>query len=133
MIFNAQDALAVTTELRLYGPLDISDSGQIMDETQIAHVRSFNRIATERVGALGDDFLGRKRPLGEARLLWEIGRSGADVRTLRARLGLDSGYVSRLLRALEEDGLVTVARGAADGRVRRVKLNARGHREWNEL
>ena len=39
MIFNAQDALAVTTELRLYGPLDISDSGQIMDETQIARDR----------------------------------------------------------------------------------------------
>ncbi len=104
-----------------------------MDETQIAHVRSFNRIATERVGALSDDFLGRKRPLGEARLLWEIGRDGADVRDLRARLGLDAGYVSRLLRALEEDGLVTVGPDVADGRVRRVELSSRGSTEWNEL
>jgi len=104
-----------------------------MDETQIAHVRSFNRIATERVGALSDDFLGRKRPLGEARLLWEIGRDGADVRDLRARLGLDAGYVSRLLRALEEDGLVTVGPDGADGRVRRVELSSRGSTEWNEL
>jgi DNA-binding MarR family transcriptional regulator/GNAT superfamily N-acetyltransferase len=104
-----------------------------MDEAQIATVRSFNRITTERVGALGDDFLGRKRPLGEARLLWEIGRGGAEVREIRARLGLDSGYVSRLVHALEEDGLVTVARATADGRVRRVGLSSRGLREWNEL
>jgi DNA-binding MarR family transcriptional regulator/GNAT superfamily N-acetyltransferase len=104
-----------------------------MDTAQIASVRSFNRIATERVDALGDDFLGRKRPLGEARLLWEIGRDGTDVRSLRARLGLDSGYASRLLRALEVDGLVTVAAGAADGRVRRVELSARGAKEWDEL
>jgi DNA-binding MarR family transcriptional regulator/GNAT superfamily N-acetyltransferase len=104
-----------------------------MNATHIAAVRSFNRAVAERVGALSDDFLGRKRPLGEARLLWEIGRNGADVRTLRARLGLDAGYVSRLLRALEEDRLVRVAAGAADGRVRRVRLTPRGSKEWNEL
>jgi DNA-binding MarR family transcriptional regulator/GNAT superfamily N-acetyltransferase len=104
-----------------------------MDGTQVAHVRSFNRVTTERVGALGDDFLGRQRPLGEARLLWEIGHEGAGVRDLRARLGLDSGYVSRLLRALEEDGLVTVGPDVADGRVRRVELTSRGSTEWNEL
>jgi DNA-binding MarR family transcriptional regulator/GNAT superfamily N-acetyltransferase len=112
---------------------DISDFGQRMDAEQIARVRSFNRLATERVGALGDDFLGRRRPLGEARVLWEVGRNGADVRELRARLGLDSGYVSRLLRALEEDGLVAVGAGAEDGRVRRVRLSPRGQREWDEL
>jgi DNA-binding MarR family transcriptional regulator/GNAT superfamily N-acetyltransferase len=104
-----------------------------MDATQVARVRSFNRIVTERVGALSDDFLGRRRPLGEARLLWEIGRNGVEVRKLRTRLGLDSGYVSRLLRALEEDGLITVTAAAADGRVRRVKLSSRGSKEWNEL
>jgi DNA-binding MarR family transcriptional regulator/GNAT superfamily N-acetyltransferase len=104
-----------------------------MNAPHIAAVRSFNRAVAERSGALSDDFLGRKRPLGEARLLWEIGRNGADVRTLRARLGLDAGYVSRLLRALEEDGLVRVAAGAADGRVRRVRLTPRGSKEWNEL
>ncbi len=82
-----------------------------MDDTAIATIRSFNRTAVERIGALDGDFLGRKRPVGEARLLWEIGRDGADVRDLRARLGLDSGYLSRLLRALEDDGLVTVTRG----------------------
>src|SRR5262249_61527971 len=67
------------------------------------------------------------------RLLWEIGPDGAEVRCLRARLGLASGYASRLLRALEEDGLVAVTAGADDARVRRVALTARGRREWSEL
>jgi DNA-binding MarR family transcriptional regulator/GNAT superfamily N-acetyltransferase len=104
-----------------------------MDPTQIAQVRRFNRVATERAGALSERFLGRKRPLGEARLLWEIGREGAEVRDLRARLGLDSGYLSRLLRALDAEGLVHVRPEATDGRVRRATLTSRGEREWDEL
>ena len=104
-----------------------------MDAEQITRVRRFNRVATERAGALSDRFLGRGRPLGQARLLWEIGRGGADVRDLRARLGHDSGYLSRLLRALEADGLVVVRPEAADGRVRRAALTPRGEREWDEL
>lgn len=60
-----------------------------MDMQQIQQVRSFNRIVTERVGALNDHFLGRGHPLGEARLLWEIGVEGAEIRALRSRLGLD--------------------------------------------
>src|SRR5215813_3535963 len=72
-----------------------------MEASAIDQVRRFNRVVAERIGALEDHFLGRSRPLGEARLLWEIGPAGADVRDLRGRLGLDSGYVSRLLRMLE--------------------------------
>src|SRR5215475_11561662 len=89
-----------------------SDYNQRIDRTALEHlrrlamqrplveqVRSFNRIVTERVGALNDHFLGRDHPLGEARLLWEIGVGGAEIRELRSRLGLDSAYVSRLLRS----------------------------------
>jgi len=104
-----------------------------MEPTHIAQVRRFNRVATERAGALSERFLGRKRPLGEARLLWEIGREGAEIRDLRARLGLDSGYLSRLLRALDAQGLVHVQPEATDGRVRRATLTPRGEREWDEL
>jgi DNA-binding MarR family transcriptional regulator/GNAT superfamily N-acetyltransferase len=104
-----------------------------MDPVRIAQVRRFNRIATERAGALSERFLGRRRPLGQARLLWEIGPDGADVRDLRSRLGHDSGYLSRLLRALEAEGLVAVRPDVADGRVRRVSLTPRGEREWDEL
>jgi DNA-binding MarR family transcriptional regulator/GNAT superfamily N-acetyltransferase len=104
-----------------------------MGQAQIAQVRRFNRVATERAGALSERFLGRTRPLGQARLLWEIGRDGADVRDLRARLGHDSGYLSRLLRALEADGLLLVRPDPVDGRVRRATLTTRGEREWDEL
>ena len=104
-----------------------------MDDSQIAQVRKFNRVATERAGALSERFLGRTRPLGQARLLWEIGHDGAKVRDLRARLGHDSGYLSRLLRALETDGLVVVLPDVGDRRVRRATLTPRGEREWDEL
>jgi hypothetical protein len=52
-----------------------------MDE--VAQVRRFNRTVTERVGALDDRYLARDRPLGESRVLWEVGDAGADVRALR--------------------------------------------------
>ncbi len=100
---------------------------------QIQQVRSFNRIVTERVGALNDHFLGRDRSLGEARLLWEIGAEGAEIRALRSRLGLDSAYVSRLLRSLERQGLVVVKASPADRRVRRAYLTKAGREERAEL
>jgi DNA-binding MarR family transcriptional regulator/GNAT superfamily N-acetyltransferase len=96
-------------------------------------VRSFNRTVTERVGALNDEFLGRGRPLGEARVLREIGPGGADVRELRRRLSLDSGYLSRLLRSLEGQALVATGRSETDRRVRHVQLTDAGIGEWNEL
>ncbi len=52
-------------------------------------VRRFNRAVTQRVGALDDHYLARDRPLAEARVLWEIGPDGCEVRGLRGRLGLD--------------------------------------------
>ena len=104
-----------------------------MDEAQLQQVRRFNRAVTRRIGVLTDDYLGRGRPLGESRLLFEIGREGADVRDLRARLGLDSGYLSRLLRALEAQGLVASQPAPDDARVRRIRLTTRGLREWRAL
>ena len=99
----------------------------------VSQVRRFNRIVTQRVGALDDEFLARDRPLGQARLLWEIGPDGAGLRSLRARLDLDSGYLSRLLRALEADGLITVDSGGPDGRVRTARLTSSGLAERGEL
>src|SRR5690606_34762567 len=104
-----------------------------MRHDQIQGVRRFNRAITQRIGALDDSFLDRGRPLGEARLLYEIGRDGAEIRDLRARLGLDSGYLSRLLRSLERQGLVVASTAAHDGRVRRVTLTRKGQREVEEL
>src|SRR5215471_290889 len=97
-----------------------------MSEVMVDQVRRFNRIVTERVGALNDHFLGRDRSLGEARLLWEIGAKGAEVRELRSRLGLDSAYVSRLLRSLEGQGLAVVKASTNDRRVRHANLTKAG-------
>ena len=100
-----------------------------MDRTQIQRVRRFNRLVTQRVGALQDGYLSRGRPLGEARLIFEIGVDGADASSLRGRLGLDSGYLSRLLRSLDAQGLVTVERMAGDARRRSVALTRKGREE----
>jgi DNA-binding MarR family transcriptional regulator/GNAT superfamily N-acetyltransferase len=97
-----------------------------MDGAEISQVRRFNRIVTQRVGALSERFLARDRPLGEARLLWEIGVQGRDVRALRTDLGLDSGYVSRLLRSLQSAGLVTVGTKPSDRRARIARLTRKG-------
>lgn len=104
-----------------------------MSSSQISQVRSFNRAVTQRIGALNDDYLQRGRPLGEARFLFEIGASGAsgvDMRSLREKLALDPGYASRLLRALEAQGLVTSAPSKTDARVRQIRLTAKGRREY---
>ena len=104
-----------------------------MDTGPVAQIRRFNRTVTQRVGALEDAFLARARPLGHSRVLWEISAEGTDVRELRARLDLDSGYLSRVLRALEEEGLVVVEASQADGRVRVARLTDAGSRERGEL
>jgi DNA-binding MarR family transcriptional regulator/GNAT superfamily N-acetyltransferase len=97
-----------------------------MDPAMVSQVRRFNRIVTQRVGALDDRFLARDRPLGVARVLWEIGDDGCEVRALRERLELDSGYLSRLLRSLEAAGLVAVEPGERDRRVRVARLTPAG-------
>jgi DNA-binding MarR family transcriptional regulator/GNAT superfamily N-acetyltransferase len=100
---------------------------------QIPAVRSFYRALTLRAGALTDRFLGRGRPLAQSRLLFEIGTEGADVRDLRSRLDFDSGYLSRLLRSLEEHGLLEVAPLETDLRSRRACLTVAGLEELKEL
>jgi DNA-binding MarR family transcriptional regulator/ribosomal protein S18 acetylase RimI-like enzyme len=104
-----------------------------MDPAMVAQVRRFNRTVTQRVGALDERFLARDRPLAEARVLWEIGSDGAEVRALRTRLGLDSGHASRLLRALEAAGLVEVVADDQDRRVRTARLTKKGREERQEL
>jgi GNAT superfamily N-acetyltransferase/DNA-binding MarR family transcriptional regulator len=100
-----------------------------MDKASMASVRSFNRTVTQRIGALNDEYLERDRPLGASRVLWEVGERDVDVRHLRVRLDLDSGYLSRLLRRLERDGLLVVEPSVDDGRVRVARLTQAGRRE----
>jgi len=99
-------------------------TGALVDQ-----VRSFNRVVTQRVGALDDRYLKRNRPLGQDRVLWEIGAEGCEVRALRSRLGLDAGHLSRLLRALEDECLVLTETSPADRRIRTARLTHAGLRE----
>jgi DNA-binding MarR family transcriptional regulator/GNAT superfamily N-acetyltransferase len=97
-----------------------------MEKTFIEQVRGFNRAVTVRTGVLDDSYLGRGRPLGQARLLFEVGAEGRDIASLRERLGLDSGYASRLLKALEAEGLVALEADLGDRRRRLVTLTGKG-------
>ena len=104
----------------------------MVTEQDIALVRRFNRLVTRQVGVVNDRYIGR-RPLGESRVLFEIGADGATPRDLRARLGLDSGYLSRLLRSLEGDGLVEQLPNPSDGRTKRLALTRAGRSELRAL
>ena len=90
-------------------------------------------MVTLQIGALESGFLGRNRSLGACRLLFEIGADGIEVRQLRARLGLDSGYTSRLLRDLEAERLIRTTASPRDARVRFVTLTTAGREELAEL
>lgn len=96
---------------------------------EIAQVRRFNRLVTQRVGALSDHYLSRSRALGASRVLWEIGAEECEVRALRARLCIDSGQLSRLLRSLESEGLIEVLASPADARIRVARLTWAGRAE----
>ena len=100
-----------------------------MKNPDLQTVRRFNRTLTQRIGALDQNFLGMGRPLGEARLIYEIGGGGEDVRSLRTKLGLDAGYATRLVRSLEKQKLVISGTHAADARRRTVRLSSKGLKE----
>ena len=102
-----------------------------MSDTAV--LRRFNRTYTQRIGALQDSFLGLGLPLGTARLVFEIGDRPTAIRELRSRLDLDSGYLARQLRLLEERGLAEVVPDRTDRRRRVVTLTRRGRTTWRTL
>lgn len=108
-----------------------------MEPVSTEHVtafRRFNRYFTRRIGVLDDHYLGQNRPLGEARLLFEISEfpAGASLRELRSRLGLDAGYLSRMAKALEAQGMVRLSAHPQDNRLRMIELTAAGRVEVKE-
>jgi DNA-binding MarR family transcriptional regulator/N-acetylglutamate synthase-like GNAT family acetyltransferase len=103
-----------------------------MSSDDVAQVRRFNRLVTRQLGVLTDRYLGH-RPLGEGRVLFELGEAEATPRDVRARLGLDSGYLSRLIGSLEREGLVERSPNPADRRTTRLRLTRAGRSELDEL
>src|SRR5437763_11929500 len=103
-------------------------------DDRVAAVRELNRFYTERIGVLGEGLLHTKYSLTEARLLFELSQAEAmDVADLRVGLGLDAGYLSRLLKRLGDAGLLRRERSERDARRQRVALTAAGRMAYAEL
>ncbi len=95
----------------------------------IARLRRFNRAVTREIGALDTSYLGRGRPLGAVRVLQLVSPAGTDLADIRKRLDLDTGLLSRLLRGLEDEGLVTLTTHPDDRRRRIASLTPAGQTE----
>ena len=104
-----------------------------LDERSEA-LRAFSRFYTAVIGALQEGLLETPYSLTEARVLFELGRRGEmDVADLRATLGLDAGYLSRIRGRLEEVGLVTRARSGNDRRRHVIGLTSSGRAAYDVL
>ena len=103
-------------------------------EERVEAVRRFNRFFTRRIGALGEGLLESSYTLTEARILFEVAhREGAAASDLARDLGLDRGYMSRVLAGLERKGLIEKSRSEEDGRRLRLSLTAEGRGAFSEL
>jgi DNA-binding MarR family transcriptional regulator/GNAT superfamily N-acetyltransferase len=97
-------------------------------------VRAFNRFYTRRIGVLEEGYLKSPFSLVQARVLYELAHRSEPTATEIAReLGLDMGYLSRILRGFERTGLVEKRRSASDGRRRLLSLTARGREAFAPL
>lgn len=103
-------------------------------EDRIAVMRDFNRFYTRRIGVLRDGLLHSPYPLTEARLLFELAHHpDLTAARLGRDLGLDAGYLSRMLARLEQQGLVEKISAEHDGRQRLLRLTADGRSAYSLL
>lgn len=101
---------------------------------RVGQVRAFNRFYTRAIGILNDGYLRTRWNVSEARVIFELATNGpADTAGLRRDLGLDSGYLSRILARFEADGLVVRERSGADRRRQVVRLTPAGRKEFARL
>jgi DNA-binding MarR family transcriptional regulator/N-acetylglutamate synthase-like GNAT family acetyltransferase len=97
-------------------------------------VRRFNRFYTRQIGLLHEGLSGTPFPLAEARVLYELAHRERPTATELARdLGLDPGYLSRILRGFERRRFLRRTRSAADGRQSHLGLTALGRRAFAPL
>ena len=100
----------------------------------IPRIRRFNRYYTLLLGLLRSRYLGGPMGYGEARVLFEVGNSpGCRAVEVGRTLGLDRGYLSRLLAALSKKGLIAKTPDPTDRRSSLLDLTAQGLKVWGEL
>jgi DNA-binding MarR family transcriptional regulator/GNAT superfamily N-acetyltransferase len=96
---------------------------------EVSRMRGFNRFYTATIGVLGEGMHGTEYSLTEGRVVFELAqRDRTEVTDLRRALGLDAGYLSRLLARLDAGGLVSRERSAADARRQVAALTDEGHK-----
>jgi DNA-binding MarR family transcriptional regulator/GNAT superfamily N-acetyltransferase len=104
------------------------------DQAWIAAVRRFNRFYTRHIGVLRKTFLDSPYSLGEARVLYEMASNRSPTASQIARtLGLDAGYLSRVLRNFEKHGLIERKTSSKDARQSHLALSARGKKAFAPL
>lgn len=112
--------------------MNLADS-PIPGTAAVKAVRQFNRFYTKEIGAL-DPYLGGPMPLTEVRVLYELAHRDKPVASELARdLGLDGGYLSRILRRFESQGWLSRAPHAQDGRQSVLNLTPAGHEAFAPL
>jgi DNA-binding MarR family transcriptional regulator/GNAT superfamily N-acetyltransferase len=103
-------------------------------ENAIAEIRDFNRFYTRVIGVLDDGLLGSPFSLTEARVLYDLGRAErTETSELRELLGLDRGYLSRILARFERSGLIRRERAPRDRRRQVIRLSAKGRHALDDL
>jgi DNA-binding MarR family transcriptional regulator/predicted GNAT family acetyltransferase len=104
-----------------------------LDE-RIAAIRSFNRFYTRVIGVLQDAYLGERFTLAEARVIYELATEGGQTATaLRGTLGLDGGYLSRILGRFEAEGLIARTFDGEDRRQAAIALTPRGRTSFRTI
>jgi DNA-binding MarR family transcriptional regulator/GNAT superfamily N-acetyltransferase len=103
-------------------------------QRRIAAMRRFNRFYTRQIGVLRKTYLESPYSLGEARILYEVAQARSPTASDVGRaLDLDAGYLSRVLRSLERNGLIQRTVSARDARQSHLALSARGKRAFAPL
>jgi DNA-binding MarR family transcriptional regulator/GNAT superfamily N-acetyltransferase len=101
---------------------------------RVGAVRQFNRFYTRQIGVLNESLLESPFSLSEARVIYELAQRGeATASELGTELGLDAGYVSRMVRNFSERGLLERQPSPSDGRQTMLRLSQAGRKAFAEL
>src|SRR5258708_38617422 len=103
-------------------------------DRQVESVRRFNRSHTRQIGVLEEGMLGSAYSLTEVRVLYELAHRDQPTATeVGKALGLDAGYLSRILRGFQQRGLVASTPSEADGRQNLLRLTGQGRETFDML
>ncbi|SRR5579884_785354 len=105
----------------------------LQSDEEIATFRRFNRLYTRTIGTLSEGLLNSQYSLTEARVLYELAHGRTAAREIAEELGLDPGYLSRILRKFEDMGLLKKTASTTDARQMQLSLTAKGRTAFDEL